>query len=72
MNFFLLSFYAPVAEEDKFSKYWAFRDALCKGLFAHAKPRSTVAIADIVTVAVVVATADVVAVVAIVAVRIKY
>ena len=35
INSFLLSYYAPVANEDKFLIYLAFREALCKGLFTH-------------------------------------
>ena len=52
MNFFLLSTYAPTAKKNKFSIYLAFRKALCKGLFTHTKPHSTVIMADPVTVVV--------------------
>ena len=52
VNFFLLSTYAPAAKENKFSTYLAFRDALCKGLFTHTRPHSTVIIADLITVVV--------------------
>ena len=46
VNSFLLSYHAPIAKEDKFSKHRAFRKALCKGLFIHIRPQSIVPIAD--------------------------
>ena len=49
MNSFLLSTYAPAAKENKFSTYLAFREALCKGLFVHAKSHSTVIVAGPIT-----------------------
>ena len=52
VNSFLLSTYAPAAKEDKFSTHLAFREALCKGLFAHARPHSTVIMAGLITAAV--------------------
>ena len=35
INSFLLSYYAPVTNEDKFLIYLTFREALCKGLFIY-------------------------------------
>ena len=35
INSFLLSYYAPVTNEDKFLMYLIFREALCKGLFTY-------------------------------------
>ena len=52
VNSFLLSTYAPAIKEDKFLTYLAFREALCKGLFAHTRPHSTVIIAGPITAAV--------------------
>ena len=49
MNFFLLSTYAPATRKDKFSIYLAFREALCKGLFTHARPHSIVIIVGPIT-----------------------
>ena len=49
VNFFLLSTYAPAAKEDKFLIYLAFREALCKGLFTHVRPHSTVIVAGPIT-----------------------
>ena len=50
VNSFLLSYHVPVAKEDKFSEYRAFRKALCKGLFIFVRPQSIVPVADTVTV----------------------
>ena len=49
VNFFLLSTYASAAKENKFSIYLAFREALCKGLFAHARLHSIVIMVDPIT-----------------------
>ena len=57
MNSFLLSYYAPVAKEDKFSEHRAFRKALCKDLFIHTRLQSIVPIADTATAAYTVAIA---------------
>ena len=50
MNFFLLSYHAPIAKENKFSKHRAFRKALCKGLFIYIRSQSIVPVADTATV----------------------
>ena len=50
VNFFLLTYYVPIAKEDKFSEHRAFRKTLCKGLFIHTRPQSIVPVADTVTV----------------------
>ena len=51
MNSFLLSYHAPIAKENKFSEYKAFRKTLYKGLFIHIRPQSIVPIANTVTAA---------------------
>ena len=57
VNSFLLSSYAPVAEVGKFLKHRAFREALCKELFAHARPQSIVVVAGPATAATTIAAA---------------
>ena len=57
INSFLLSYYAPITKEDKFSEYKAFRKILCKGLFIYIRPQSIVPVVDTVTTAYAVAIA---------------
>ena len=57
MNSFLLSYHAPIAKENKFSEYRAFRKTLYKGLFIHIRSQSIVPVADTVTTAYTVAIA---------------
>ena len=52
INSFLLSTYAPTTKKNKFSTYLAFREALYKDLFTHARLHSTVSIAGLIIIVV--------------------
>ena len=43
VNFFILSAFSYVLEEKKITNYLAFRETLCAGLIAHAKPTADTA-----------------------------
>ena len=43
INFFILSAFSYVPEEKKITNYLAFRETLCAGLIAHAKPTADTA-----------------------------
>ena len=70
VNFFWLFTYAPTTKEDKFLIYLAFREALCKGFFTHAKLYSIVIVVGPITAVVI--NKVVVGVVGIVGARVEY